>query len=249
MQANSTKSNGHSAPPLPDGAFPVKPAHELLLTLPGVLSARIVASEAGEVSEIHLLASPDIAPKQMVRNVESALLAHLGLRVDHRKISIATTVDPQKTVEVQRVQQAEMLAAQMAETLRRRLYFEDLEVRRSRSAGVTCRVTLRKNDQSVSGEAEGPETARSRLELAAKATLIAIGQAEAEARALHLEGCKLIEAFEREFVFVGIAMRAGRDTTLLTGTCEIKDSPETASVLAVLDATNRFMNRGLGPKR
>ena len=110
-------------------------------------------------------------------------------------------------------------------------------------------MTLRKNDQSVSGEVEGPETARSRLELAAKATLIAIGQAEVEARALHLEGCKLIGAFEREFVFVGIAMRAGRDTTLLTGTCEIKDSPETASVLAVLDATNRFMNRWLGPKR
>ena len=28
-----------------------------------------------------------------MRNIESALLAHLGMRVDHRKISVATTVD------------------------------------------------------------------------------------------------------------------------------------------------------------
>ena len=221
--------------------LPIKRAEELLSTLPGVIAARIVASETGAVDEIHLLTTAEVSPKQTVRNVESALIAHLGMRVDHRKISVATTVDPQKTLDVKEFAGA----AQAAEDAnRRRIYFEDVEVRRSRAKGVTCRVTLRKGDQSIVGEAEGAETERSRAELAARATLLAIGQAEGENYALALDGCRLIEAFEREFVFVGITARLGRDTTVLTGTCEIRESPETASVLAVLDATNRWMGRG-----
>jgi hypothetical protein len=80
-----------------------------------------------------------------------------------------------------------------------------------------------------------------RIELAARATLTALAQAEGPSRALALEGCKHIEAFDRQFVFVGITARVGRDTMLLTGSAEVRESPETAGVLAVLDATNRWV--------
>lgn len=237
------------ASPIAGSVLPIKRAEELLATLPGVIAARIVANDVGAVSEIHLLTTADINPKQTVRNVESALIAHLGMRVDHRKISVATTVDPQKMLEA-KGGVAEPAAAvngggadAAAAAMRRRLYFEDVEVRRSRTRGVTCRVTLRKADQSFVGEAEGAESERSRAELAARATLIAIGQAEGASHVLALDGCRLIDAFEREFVFVGISARQGRETRMLTGSCEIRDSPETASVLAVLDATNRWIGR------
>jgi hypothetical protein len=42
-------------------------------------------------------------------------------------------------------------------------------------------------------------------------------------------------------VFVGVTAKAGRDTMLLTGSAEVRESPETAGVLAVLDATNRWV--------
>ena len=58
-----------------------------------------------------------------------------------------------------------------------------------------------------------------------------------------LEGCKIIEAFEREFVFAGVIVRAGRETSVITGSAEIRESAETSSVLAVLDATNRWLDR------
>ena len=124
-----------------------------------------------------------------------------------------------------------------------RLFFEDVEIQRSRAKGVTVRVTLRKGDQSFTGECEGPESARSRAELAAKGAVLAITAMERNASAFLVEGCKVVEAFERQFMFVGITARVGRETSLLTGSCEIKDSPETATVLAVLDATNRWMSR------
>jgi hypothetical protein len=228
--------------PIAGSVLPIKRAEELLTTLPGVISARIVASEVGAVSEIHLLTTAEVNPKQTVRNVESALIAHLGMRVDHRKISVATTVEPPKTSDVQELTESAAAEAAAA-AVRRRLYFEDVEVRRSRAKGVTCRVTLRKEAQSYIGEAEGVESERSRAELAARAAVLAIAQAAGAEHGLALDGCKLIEAFEREFVFVGITARVGRETTLLTGSCEIRDSAETASVLAVLDATNRWIGR------
>ena len=75
-------------------AVSLQRAEELLASLPGVISARIVADDQGAISEIHVLTSLDVAPKQTVRNIESALIAHLGMRVDHRKISVATTMEP-----------------------------------------------------------------------------------------------------------------------------------------------------------
>ncbi|HKW12665.1 MAG TPA: hypothetical protein VJO33_19920, partial [Gemmatimonadaceae bacterium] len=82
---------------LPDSSFiagsvlPIQRAEELLATLPGVMSARIVASGTGAVEEIHILTTDEVSPKQTVRNVESALIAHLGMRVSHKKISVATS--------------------------------------------------------------------------------------------------------------------------------------------------------------
>ena len=239
-----------SSPSIAGSVLPVQRAEELLLTLPGVIAARVIAGESGTVTEVHLLTTMDVSPKQTVRNVESALLAHFGLRVDHRKISVATTVDHKRLG-------ADVLAGGIAgsrvpdepakpereepDHTRRALLFEDVEVRRSRTAGVTCRVTLRKGEESFIGEAEGLETQRSRVELAARAALAAIGQASENA--LALDGAKLVGAFDRQFVFVGVTGRIGREQQMLTGSCEVKDSAETAAVLSVLDATNRWISR------
>ena len=101
----------------------------------------------------------------------------------------------------------------------------------------------RKGEQTFVGEAEGWRTSVFAIEFAARAALRRDRQAEGEERALALEGYKVIDAFEREFVFVGVTARAGRETTLLTGSAEVRESAETASVLAVLDATNRWLDR------
>ena len=229
-----------------------------MATLPGVLSAKIVASDTGAVDEIHVLTTAEFTPKQTVRNIESALIAHLGMRVDHRKISVAASSEPRAfrgealgapivgavspAVSGPTASDAEVPAAVAVDDgLRRRLYFEDVEVRRSRARGITCRVTLRKGDASFIGEAEGLESERARVDLAARAAIKAITQAERGDRTLALDGAKLIDAFDREFVFVGVSARVGRDSALLTGSCEIRESPETASVLAALDATNRWI--------
>ena len=61
---------------------------ETLRLIPGVLSARVVG-DAGDPSEIHVLAGSERHPKQIARDVESCLAAKFDLVVDHRKISVA----------------------------------------------------------------------------------------------------------------------------------------------------------------
>jgi hypothetical protein len=249
--------------------LPIKRAEELLHTLPGVLAARIIAGETGVVEEIHVLTTSEVTPKQTVRNIESALIAHLGMRIDHRKISVATTLEPPRESAGAGVAPTAVRGPQVVPSAPeakdqgptegragavaldrapgpvaaggRDLYFEDVEVRRSRARGISCRVTLVRGDKSYVGEAEGMENERSRLELAARAALRAVMEASPAAGPLDLAGVRVVEAFDREFVFLGVTAQLARESVLLTGTCEVRDSSETASVLAVLDATNRWL--------
>src|SRR3954454_24573500 len=138
--------------PIAGTLLPIERAEELLQTLPGVLNVRIVSGPTGEVSEVHILTTTEVSPKQPVRNVESALLAHLGMRVSHKKISVATSEGPAAAAfRAARMQTAaagmQMVSGEPPATqsmARRRLYFEDVEVRRSRTSGMMCRVTLRR---------------------------------------------------------------------------------------------------------
>jgi hypothetical protein len=223
--------------------LPLQKAEELLATLTGVVSAKIVAGSSGAVEAIHVLVNGDAPPKQMVRNIESALMAQLGMRVDHRKISIATTVKkpgeaiPPVTAELA----IPVMEIPTAVADGRALYFEDVEIRGSRTKGVQCRVTLRRGEEQYVGEAEGFESDKSRVELSARATLAAIALSEGADGRLSLEGVKVVTAFERELILVGVIARIARQSTLLTGSCEIRDSAETAAALAVLNATNRWV--------
>ena len=225
--------------------LPIARAEELLGTLPGVLNVRVIAGKDGDVIEVHVLTTTAVSPKQTVRNVESALLAQLGMRVSHKKISVATSEGPAADA----IRAARMtpplgipVAVEPSERVasKRRLYFEDVEIRRSRIHGMSCRVTVRRGDDTFVGEASGQESDRLRIETSARAAVTAVLNAEVEGRALAFEGARLIEAFDREFVFVALMSRVGREMVLLTGSAEVRDGVETASVLAVLDATNRW---------
>jgi hypothetical protein len=223
--------------------LPIARAEMLIGTLQSVVSAKIVAGETGEVDAVHVLVTGELTPKQVVRNVESALMAQLGMRVDHRKISVATTSarpTPPSGITHESVLQA--LGPDRDPIAGRQLYFEDVEVRGSRTKGSTCRVTLRHGEAIWVGEAEGGGS-RSRPEISARATLAAIRGFEGHKRMWELTGAQRVEAFGSSFMFVGVETWIGRDRVLLTGSCEIRESAETSAALAVLDATNRWLGQ------
>jgi hypothetical protein len=82
------------------GAHPASEIEGLIAALTGVRGARVTLNDIGRINEIHILAEARTHPKQIVRNVESALSAGLGLSVDRRFISVAQIKDePGSTVD------------------------------------------------------------------------------------------------------------------------------------------------------
>ena len=220
--------------PVPD-PWGVKRAENLIAGLTGVLSASIVVTPAGEISEIHVLAQPDTPPKQVVRNIESALMAQLGVRVDHRKISVAQTADVRPIEQLQE----EAIASRAK---RRVVIFKDLSVRPSEKLQrIMVRVRLGYGEKESEHEMEGTDTYRNRVETAARAAAACLDDLLAD-DSIALEGAALVDAFDRRFVLVAVHGLGGREAMLLTGTCEIRESPERSAVFAVLDATNRWVD-------
>ncbi len=225
------------APEAPDVERPdpwgVKRAENLLTSLQGVLSARVEVSPVGEVTGVHVLTHSGSSPKQMVRNVESALLAQLGLKVDHRKISIA------QTAEVKPIEALEKTAVR-DEALRRKVIFKTIEIAPASNRRVVVRVTLAVAGDEATSEEEVADTPKSRMQGAARAALTVLDRLLAGGT-LELEGVKLVEEFDSDVVMVAVHAVEGRDTHVILGTAAAKESPERAAVLAVLDATNRWV--------
>ena len=235
-----TPANPEQDPiPLTPGQNPdpwgIKRVENLITGLTGVLSARVVVTPLGEVTEVHVLTRSDIQPKQVVRNIESALMAQLGFKVDHRKISVAQTAD---------VRPIEALHNEaITERVKRRVVvFKGMEVRPAdKPQRVQVRVKLAYGDREASAEELGTDTVRNRVEAAARAAAACLDELIPD-NSIALEGASLIDAFDRKFVMVAVHGLGGREAQLLVGTCEIRESPERSAVLAVLDATNRWVD-------
>ena len=226
--------------PTPKPEWSIEGAEALLNSLKGVVSARVVARPGGVIEEIHLLTEGDVQAKQSVRNVESALLAHFGLKIDHRKVSVAQTGDEQEAA----VKAFGVLGGRSAD---RRFLFVTHRVDTERGHRVRIAVTVEWDGEQYEGEATGADLLRARLETtAAAATLAAIGKAivaligEGEV-ALSVDGVKTVDAFDGQFVLVVIHAIHGRSITALAGAAAVEDTADRAVILGTLQAADRWV--------
>jgi hypothetical protein len=227
----------------------IEEAESLLSSLAGVLSARIVARPGGAVEEVHVLTTEAVSPKQTVRNVESALLAHFDLAVDHRKISVAQTsknLPPQSAWGVS-------AAPAMEPPVRRndRILFVGFRVEMEASHRVRATVELEWQGESYQGVSSGASLPKTRMEALAGATLRAVEATVEAVRVargtrtppvvLAVEGVKEVDAFDRKFVLVAVHAMRGRTVVSLAGAAGVDGNPDQAVILAALVATDRWV--------
>ncbi len=228
------------AEPTPKPDWNIERAEALLNSLKGVVSARVVARPGGIIEEIHLLTEGDASAKQSVRNVESALLAHFGLKIDHRKVSIAQKDDDDQG---RALRTFEALGGRGSEG---RFLFVTPRVETEKAHRVRISVTVEWDGEQYEGEATGADLPRARLETTAAATLRAIERAivallgEGELT-LSVDGVKAIEAFEGQFVLVAIHAIHGRSITALAGAAAVEDTADRAVILGTLQAADRWV--------
>ena len=192
-----------------------------LLRIKSVLGAKIVTDQRGEIVEVHILATDQRNPKQVVRDAESTLLVKFGKKVDHKKIGV--------------VQQSK---GETEHSLEGRLKFVGIntipgeqnlfEVVLRDPAGIehSGQVFIRDPMQRLGGMGQ--------------AAVAAVNHFLGEEK-LHLQGIYMLRTAEMPFIISSVLYRRGKDNLFLAGAAPVRGSEEEGAVKSVLSAINRLL--------
>ena len=185
-----------------------------------VIAVSVVHDAAGEVTEVHVLTGSARSPKQVVRDVESAVMARLGVAIDHKKISVAQVDDGLRKYD------------------HSRLKFSDVSIAFNGSR-TEATVRLGRNGDVHAGSASGTASPAAQMKLIATATLRALEDSGVSEATLVLEDVEEVQIGGKRAVLVLINMLTDRGEELLTGSALIKQDLWKGVVNATLDAVNR----------
>jgi hypothetical protein len=202
---------------------------DVVRQLRDVVSARVVLDALGRVDELHVLVNPRRAPKQVARDIESGLHAHLGIEVDYKKISIA------------QIQGRSALAGSAAE--RARLRFCDVSLTVS-GAKAEATVHLKRDETMHTGTAIGHASNHNQLRLIANAALRAVENTGSEDGTMVIEdvASQVSLAGRTAIVLLVSAIGSAKGEELMTGSALVRQDVWKAVVNATLDAVNRRLS-------
>lgn len=200
--------------------FTTEELERSLCEMSDIKAARIVTGVDEAIGEIHVLASAAKGPKQLARDIESALMARYGLPIDHRKISIAQIGDGKIAPDKARPK----IACINVET-----------------TGVQAKVvvTLTLADADYIGEATGPASQTGRTRLVALATLDAVGKSVQGSYGFALEDVSIVKLGQESVAVACVALVTALGENTFSGSAVVRQSEKDAVVRATLDAINR----------
>ncbi|QUH24703.1 hypothetical protein [Serpentinicella alkaliphila] len=196
---------------------------ELINNIFDVVSSKVVMN-GDEIEEIHVLASNRRGPKQISRDIQSALNAKFNMNIDYKKISVAQIDDKHSY------------------TNEFRLQVESVQL--SITGNITeIKVVLVKDNEKIEGIAKGLGSKNNSYRLVAQATIDCIHKILNVEDILIVEDVEKIYLAKEQIMIVAVSYISNRSETLMTGTAIIvKDEYETI-VKATLDAINRRISK------
>ncbi|NTW28689.1 MAG: hypothetical protein HGA39_04925 [Coriobacteriia bacterium] len=199
-----------------------------------IKAARIVASPDGVIQEIHVLASPSKQPKQLVRDIESTLMAQFGIPVDHKKISIAMLGrEALRPIEEETVAAEPQLRAERPRITEIQASISGVQA----SAAVTLDIC----GTEYVGTADGPASQTGRLRQVALAALDAVSQYTEDTVSFALEDVSIVQMGRERVAVSCIALVSGFGERTFCGSALVRQNENDAIVKATLDAINRRM--------
>jgi hypothetical protein len=200
----------------------IQELEETLSRLPSINAVRVVGGRDG-IREVHVLAAPDKAPKQVVRDVQSLALARFGITVDRRAISVVQ-IGPER-LDAGDDRPAIKGVHEIPE-----------------GARTTVAVTLGWHGEEYVGTATGPAAPTARHRLVGEAAIRAVEDLlPGEALALDAVGSPMIGM--RTVIVVVIVSTGERGEEISIGSALSHGDDSETVVRAVLDALNRRITR------
>lgn len=207
-----------------EGNDPIILLEKELRRLPDIQAARVVAGYDGEPSEVHIVAAPNKAPKQLVRDIQSVAIASFGYDIDRRRISIVQIDAPETEFLFDR-------------EFRPRIMSITSETTGLRS---TVKVALEHSDTQALGFAEGSIASAARHRLIAQATLDALRQLEPLAESLDVDSAEVVRIGGSDVAVTTIIFVVPPEEQIVSGSAIVRQGNEADAIArAVLDSTNR----------
>jgi hypothetical protein len=219
-------------------------AERLINSLRNVKDCSITV-QGDEILEINVLADGERPPKQIVRDVRSALKAELKLDIDYRKISVAL-----KREDVEGLASEsgggptvlELLPAADKSRPENRLRFGGVTVSLN-TLRCTVNVELGLGEQEAMGEAIGSNSRQQVPRLIAEATLRAVERFLGGDYALCLNDLELVSVGADTIAVVNVKFQMGRRLQTLSGSCVVDHDLQQSVVYATLDSLNRILGQ------
>jgi hypothetical protein len=202
---------------------------KLISSLGGVLASRAVLSDDEEIQEIHVLSDLSKSPKQLVRDIQSAIMASLGIEIDYKIISVAQVnsnmVVPPVSSEPRLIIKKIMISLD--------------------SANLETTVILGYGDKTFEGSSHGSLSGRNRIYSAINACLMALKSYLGETCTLSMLDLQRNTVAGNECFVVAISFAHPTGEMILYGIAQIKsqEAEVQAAVMAVLAALNRSLGR------
>lgn len=195
----------------------------------GIKAARVVASPEGQIQEIHVLALPTKSPKQLVRDIESTIIARFGIPVDHKKISIAQ-LGPEAV--------KEPVVSEEPRVYRPKIHAINVGVTGLTAAAV---VTLEIDGEMHVGEATAPASQTGRERIVAQATLNAISDFAHGTHSFALEDVAIVKLGRWDVAVSCVTLISSLGEQSFAGSALVRQNEKDSIVRATLDAINRRM--------
>lgn len=203
---------------------------DALRQIPGVRAASVVTGPDATPTEVHVLALPGKAAKQVVRDVQSLSMARFDIDIDHRIVSVVQIGDAE-------TQEAPVALLGGDNESAPRPSIAAIAVRTS-SGMSEVGVTLAAGDLLFEGTAKGPSGSNHRTRLIAAATVDAVR--ELLGQPCEVESAVICNAADREVALSVLTVMVPRvGNQLLTGSALVRDDEADAVVRSVLSALNR----------
>lgn len=192
-----------------------KKLESIITQISGIMAARVVSDGEG-IREIHIVADSAKNPKQIVRDVETAILASTGLRIDRKIVSVA-----------QLNQEYQQEDDYVVESLKLEEIGKNLRVT----------VSIKRENETYEAHAEGPKTSLQKLRIAASAALKALDELSNDV--FSVDDVRLINLAGKDFVICHVTKLANGKEKSLVGSAEVDRDILIAAASAALDAWKR----------
>ncbi len=202
-----------------------------LCRIPHITGAHVVPDDGDSVLELHIVATPDKHPKQVVRDVQSLARAAFGVDIDRHVVSVVQLEDD---TTAPAPAPDSPVPTPAARTLLAGMTLQSLQ------GSSSVSVVLRWDGREATGSSQRPATGLGLHRMAAEATLEAVGDLHPAFVTSDIDGVEVRLLGSSRVALVSVAQRSARGEDVLVGIAGVRAAGDLDAVArAVLDAVNR----------